>query len=596
MQSLQLNSPGPTLPESPLPTGRPATPELPFIAYWNQHRPSRWPGLLLSGSFHALLFATPFVLRLLGLSLFTDELEERLLIDARVSKPVVIYYPTTQPLPKIRATRMSANADQAQSDNVADRQEVVVKSPRPTDNQQLVYRPAAKREEKTPELLQNRIELAGSPKAPPADTPKPSPIQPPPAPKAYQPPPAKPAAPAAAKPADLAPPPVTALKSEPPKPAAAPLPKAEPLPPRPVKAFVPPPEKPKLPLPAQQQLDAPADTAPVLTAANSAKLPAKADAVANLDALPKRPAKAYTPPSTKVTATAGPAQIDAPAPTLAGSGNRPAPKLPTSAAGVGSIPDAPPPPLGNNARATAAVIALKDGKQTEAPADAERRAQFSQAKNLGNPDPGRANRRDGLPLPNVSVGAAPASPIRPEGMAPSGDGRPVKPFVPKGPTYELRSMAENTMTGYAIALSPSARRLPSYVEKIFAGRKLYTSVVPMAKVPRHKDDWIVWFAESVTGPQATLVKPPIPVRKDESGDYFPMAGQSTKFVRVTVHVLISATGEVEVKRMTNGRTGGEIDAFLEADIARWRFKPAMFGTQPIAVEALFEIPYVIPAP
>lgn len=139
-------------------------------------------------------------------------------------------------------------------------------------------------------------------------------------------------------------------------------------------------------------------------------------------------------------------------------------------------------------------------------------------------------------------------------------------------------------------LRPSSRMLPAAIEQRFAGRAVYTLVIPQPQLPIYNADWILWFAEVKPPGGAPTMRAPLPLRKLEP---IRPPAQRVVDIRVQVHVIVTAEGALEVKGFVRNREPS-LGAWILQDLAQWRFKAAERDGVAVAVEGVLEVPYVIP--
>ena len=139
-------------------------------------------------------------------------------------------------------------------------------------------------------------------------------------------------------------------------------------------------------------------------------------------------------------------------------------------------------------------------------------------------------------------------------------------------------------------LRPSARMLPIAIEQRFAGRPVYTLVIPKPNLPIYGADWILWFAEVSPPGGAPAIRAPLPERKLE-----PIRPPAKRVVdlRVQLHVVVTAEGALEVKSVVKTREPS-LNAWLLEDLALWKFRPAERDGVAVAVEGVLEVPYLVP--
>jgi TonB family protein len=127
------------------------------------------------------------------------------------------------------------------------------------------------------------------------------------------------------------------------------------------------------------------------------------------------------------------------------------------------------------------------------------------------------------------------------------------------------------------------------------GRMIYSMALQMPNVTSYSGSWIVWFAERQAGLDAARsestsdIKPPTPVRKVDP-KYVPAAADDRVEGTVRLAAVIRQNGHVdtvEVVRSLDSR----LDRSAAEALEKWEFEPAQRNGAPIAVDAVFEIPF-----
>jgi TonB family protein len=143
----------------------------------------------------------------------------------------------------------------------------------------------------------------------------------------------------------------------------------------------------------------------------------------------------------------------------------------------------------------------------------------------------------------------------------------------------------------SVPLRPSSRIIPASVEARFAGRDVYTLVIPGPSLPEYTGDWIVWFSERHPSDERTArVLAPIPVRKYYLTGAAASTGDPQENGTVQLASVIDRNGRVTGARILRGGSTGEgfrLRALEELET--WEFQPALRNGEPIEVDAVFEI-------
>lgn len=199
---------------------------------------------------------------------------------------------------------------------------------------------------------------------------------------------------------------------------------------------------------------------------------------------------------------------------------------------------------------------------------------------VGSADaPGTASSRTpsgGIVAPGVVVRGAPGAKIDGSGSPPptvAGDGSKAVPNIPSAPAARPQF---NSTAAVSAPLRPGARQLSPQVEKVFAGRVVYSTVVASVQ---GQPDWVIWFGDPVVGAGAPAgrvfaMRPPV---SEKSTLPAALPGMPAK---LWVQARLTRSGTL------TGIEGAAPD--LAAALARWTFFPAIRNGQPADVDVLIE--------
>jgi hypothetical protein len=334
-------------------------------------------------------------------------------------------------------------------------------------------------------------------------------------------------------------------------------------------AMVLPPDKPQ-----PKAFQAPAPQMPQQTA-RTPELPSapaialKDDETTELaDALINRPVGA---PRRNFTAPPGAGKTTAPGP---------APSLPTAP----SLEEG-----GGTANVSVVIIGVNPANVPQPPApEGGRPARISAGPDSSGTGPAQlTGGNSSLVVPGVSVSGAPEaravvtrSPSLPKGSAPApGIGRPQMPD---------QSAVFQSTPHVSVAQWPHARSLPPAIERQFANRVVYTTLIPSA---RSGGDWVVWFAEETVTPADVrlLMRPPSLLH---SAPLPPVPGQTDHGTgKLVITGIIAKDGQFDASLASADPWARDLVEALHA----WRFNPAVRNGVAIDVEATIEIPLVFSA-
>src|SRR5579883_2435097 len=314
-------------------------------------------------------------------------------------------------------------------------------------------------------------------------------------------------------------------------------PKPQPLPnvlavaPRPlVKPFTPPVPNPRLP-------EAPAlPDAPAV----AAKLGAAEDVGPKLKPL----VKAFTPPARKT----------APAPEPA-------------------LPDAPP------SAAQLAIVSPDPALAVDIPAP---------------PPPSPAAFSAG-PRPAATGAAADDAPsvVAVPGITVRGGARDPQPtLVPRLGPLSMKTLLAGVRPAPPGGPAPRAAHVSSAPDPMLDGREVYSIAIQMPNITSYSGSWLVWFAEHETMPGAPPpgeIRPPVPLRKVDPKYVAAAAAEGIEGI-VRLGAVIGRDGRVDGIRLLR-HLDDRLDASAMEALAKWEFEPALRNGTPLAVDAVFEIPF-----
>jgi TonB family protein len=141
----------------------------------------------------------------------------------------------------------------------------------------------------------------------------------------------------------------------------------------------------------------------------------------------------------------------------------------------------------------------------------------------------------------------------------------------------------------------SAIRVAEAPDPRLQGRMIYSMALQMPNVTSYSGSWIVWFAEREAGmhaPRSELtsdIKPPIPVRKVDP-KYVPAAVDDRVEGTVRLAAVIREDGHVDTVEIVRS-LDSRLDRSAAEALQKWEFEPAQRNGAPIAVDAVFEIPF-----
>jgi TonB family protein len=200
---------------------------------------------------------------------------------------------------------------------------------------------------------------------------------------------------------------------------------------------------------------------------------------------------------------------------------------------------------------------------------------------------------NGLP-PGISVGAPP-----PGATTSAIAGTPTKP--PAGnPDLEARK----AMIAAAMKPSvPSIRDRPpppppptlsddpdrSIEQRVFGAKRSYKLIMNMPNLTSSTGSWIIHFAElTQSNDKAALFAPVATMKVDPA--YPPDVLRDKVEGTVTLYAVIRADGTVDDVKVLNG-LDSRLDETAMRALSRWHFRPGTKNGEPVALEAVVEVPF-----
>ena len=377
----------------------------------------------------------------------------------------------------------------------------------------------------------------------------------------------------------------------------------------PARAFVPPPAAPK---PAQTavMIDTPVD-APKIEEPNEAlKLNGKLPAM-------RLPARAYVPPPPqkapelrKIVASAETPPIAANAPTAA---TMPSVKLPSRAYAppppAAETPKknvAPPPIDGPAGDVTIAIAGLNPATTAVKLPAASSPAQFSAGLTV-RPDGATSDGTSkGITAPDLYAHAATDANEANDAKGKAASDLLAMTFAAPTSKAFLDDMArrrppDSTTLSAApsatstVAPRASATKVSNAPDARFNGRDVYMMTIQMPNLTSYSGHWLMWYAAQ-SGLQSDLsqIAAPVPQRKVDPR-YIASAVDEHVEGRVQLFCVIGREGKVGSIEVIRG-ADERLNRSAEEALAKWEFSPATRNGQPVDVDVVVEIPFVLGPP
>jgi TonB family protein len=253
-----------------------------------------------------------------------------------------------------------------------------------------------------------------------------------------------------------------------------------------------------------------------------------------------------------------------------------------------AIPNAAPPVTSPGATGTEslAIAGLDPSKFTEIPAPpASHSAGFSGAPEVSPGTGGTvSNEKAALVVPSLTAGGGIRDSLPTVAPAPEASARTRL-------LAELRTPLSPHLPAPSVSSAPKALRVSSAPDPRLEGRVIYTMAIQMPNVTSYSGSWMVWFAERLPEPGAPLaiVRPPLPRHKVDPAYIRSAVDDGIQGV-VRLAAVIGKDGRVDQIEMLSG-IDARLDQSAEEALGKWLFEPALRDGAPIAVDAVFEVPF-----
>lgn len=156
---------------------------------------------------------------------------------------------------------------------------------------------------------------------------------------------------------------------------------------------------------------------------------------------------------------------------------------------------------------------------------------------------------------------------------------PAPAAVPTRPAYRPRLDTPSV----SIPQWPRARRVPAQVETVFAGRPVYSTVIPGSADAR---DWVLWFGEQPSEKAAgrrVVMRPPRLAPDSSSGAVPRVTGAGKCWIRAQ----LNKDGKLISIEVTQG--GTQEWRQLARTIGNWNWTPAIRNGEAVTVDVLLEV-------
>jgi TonB family protein len=140
-----------------------------------------------------------------------------------------------------------------------------------------------------------------------------------------------------------------------------------------------------------------------------------------------------------------------------------------------------------------------------------------------------------------------------------------------------------------------ATRVSNAPDRRFNGRDVYLMAIQLSNLTSYSGHWLLWYAaRSMDHTELDAMTAPVPRRKVDP-KYTPSAMADHVEGRVQLFCVIGREGTVSSIELLRG-ADERLNASAEEALSKWEFYPATRNGQPVDVDVVVEIPFVLPPP
>jgi TonB family protein len=200
-----------------------------------------------------------------------------------------------------------------------------------------------------------------------------------------------------------------------------------------------------------------------------------------------------------------------------------------------------------------------------------------------------AGNGNGLP-PGISVGAPPpgattSAVAKPPAGKPDADAS--KAMIAAAMKPSIPSIRDRQPPPPPPTLSDDPDR--SIESRVFGSRRSYKLIMNMPNLTSVTGSWIIHFAELKPTDDKSALSAPVATMKVDPA-YPPDVLRDKVEGKVTLYAVIRADGVVDEIRVLDS-LDSRLDATAMRALARWHFQPATKNGEPVALEAVVEVPF-----
>ena len=138
----------------------------------------------------------------------------------------------------------------------------------------------------------------------------------------------------------------------------------------------------------------------------------------------------------------------------------------------------------------------------------------------------------------------------------------------------------------------TATRVSSAPDARFNGRDVYMMAIQMPNLTSYSGSWLMWYADR-TARQSGLqpIAAPVPHRKVDPR-YIPVVVEERIEGKVQLYCVIGREGNVTSIQLVHG-VDDRLNRSAEEALSKWEFYPATRNGEPVEVDVVVEIPFVL---
>ncbi len=159
-----------------------------------------------------------------------------------------------------------------------------------------------------------------------------------------------------------------------------------------------------------------------------------------------------------------------------------------------------------------------------------------------------------------------------------------------GNTRKMASATPPRVGGSAKTPAPvSEDKITDVDRQVFGGKQFYSMTSNTPNLNSATGSWVIRFAELKTSQQPGELSAPDAIQKSDPGYPIELMRANVQGT-VTLYAIIHSDGTVgDIRVLTS--PDDRLDALAKSALARWKFRPATKGGQPVAIEAVVVIPF-----